>query len=75
MAVITTLLVRHTDEAIVVGTHGNLLALILQHWEPAVNYAFWSRLTMPDIYALTLDDEQPPRVVHVWNAGDRFMPA
>jgi hypothetical protein len=26
-------------------------------------------------YALTLDDEQPPRVGHVWNAGDRFVPA
>ncbi|NTU82153.1 MAG: histidine phosphatase family protein, partial [Chloroflexales bacterium] len=51
--IIAELASRHAGEVIVVGTHGNLLALILQHFQPGVDYAFWRQLTMPDIYALT----------------------
>lgn len=74
MAVITTLIERHRGEAIVIGTHGNLLALILQHWEPSVDHAFWSQLTMPDIYALTLEDGRLTRVARVWDASSSFTP-
>jgi broad specificity phosphatase PhoE len=56
VAVIELMAQRHAGETIVVGTHGNLLALILQHWDATVNHAFWSRLSLPDIYALRVDD-------------------
>ncbi|NTU82614.1 MAG: histidine phosphatase family protein, partial [Chloroflexales bacterium] len=72
--IIAELASRHAGEVIVVGTHGNLLALILQHFQPGVDYAFWRQLTMPDIYALTLRDGEPPVVARLWDAGDRFMP-
>jgi 2,3-bisphosphoglycerate-dependent phosphoglycerate mutase len=35
---------------VVVSTHGNLMALMLQHVDPSVGYEFWRGLTMPDIY-------------------------
>jgi 2,3-bisphosphoglycerate-dependent phosphoglycerate mutase len=38
----------------VLATHGNLLALLLQHFDPAVGFPFWRSLTMPDIYRLSL---------------------
>lgn len=72
--VIKALARQHAGEMIVVGTHGNLLALILQHWDPAIDYAFWSRLSMPDIYALTLCDAGTSNVLRRWDAGDRFVP-
>lgn len=74
VAAITGLVGRHTGEAIVVGSHGNLIALILQHWFPSVDHAFWSRLTMPDSYTLTLRDEGPPELARRWDAGSRFVP-
>ena len=74
VAAITELVGRHKGEAIVVGSHGNLLALILQHWFPSVDHAFWNRLTMPDIYTLTLRDEGPPELARLWDAESRFMP-
>jgi 2,3-bisphosphoglycerate-dependent phosphoglycerate mutase len=74
VAVIDELASRHAGEAVVVGTHGNLLALILQQFQPVVDYAFWSQLTMPDIYALTLRAGEPPVVTRLWDASDRFMP-
>lgn len=74
VAAVSELAGRHEGEVIVIGTHGNLLALILQHWLPSVDYAFWSRLTMPDLYTLTLCDDGPPELARLWDAGDRFVP-
>jgi 2,3-bisphosphoglycerate-dependent phosphoglycerate mutase len=74
VAVVSELAGRHRGQVIVVGSHGNLLALILQHWLPSVDHAFWSRLTMPDIYTLTLCDEGPPELARRWDAGNRFVP-
>lgn len=55
VAAVERLAARHPQAAIALGTHGNLLALILQHYDPAVGFAFWQALTMPDIYRLELD--------------------
>lgn len=75
VAAITTLTERHPGETIAVGTHGNLLALILQRWQPSVDHAFWSRLSMPDIYALTLEDGRRASIARLWDADGRFTPA
>lgn len=48
------LLAAHAGEHIVVGTHGNLLALMLQHYDPGVDFEFWRYLTMPDAYRLCI---------------------
>lgn len=74
VAAIVDLAARHLGETVAVGTHGNLLALILQHWQPAIDYAFWQRLTMPDIYALTLGDHGEAGITRHWDAASRFMP-
>jgi len=52
VAVIRDLLDRNPGQQIVVGTHGNLLALILQHFDPSVDFSFWQSLAMPDVYRL-----------------------
>jgi 2,3-bisphosphoglycerate-dependent phosphoglycerate mutase len=55
MAVVHQLRGLYPEEHIVLSTHGNLLALILQHYDPSVDYAFWRSLTMPDVYQLTVE--------------------
>lgn len=54
MVLLNRLLAQHPAEHIVLSTHGNLLALLLQHFDPAVDYEFWRSLTMPDIYELRI---------------------
>jgi 2,3-bisphosphoglycerate-dependent phosphoglycerate mutase len=44
--------VHYPDDYIVVSTHGNLMALMLQHFDPSIDFAFWRSLTMPDVYEL-----------------------
>jgi len=52
MAVIRRLQNQFTSEQLVLSTHGNLMALLLQVYDPGINFAFWKSLTMPDIYSL-----------------------
>ena len=46
------ILAAHPGRQFVIGTHGNLLALILQRYDPYVDFAFWRGLSTPDAYRL-----------------------
>jgi 2,3-bisphosphoglycerate-dependent phosphoglycerate mutase len=52
VAVVERLAARHPHAPVVVATHGNLLALILQQYDAVAGFAFWQALSMPDIYRL-----------------------
>ena len=49
---VQSLAVRAPAAQVVVGTHGNLLALILNHYDSAIGYDFWRQLKMPDVVEL-----------------------
>jgi 2,3-bisphosphoglycerate-dependent phosphoglycerate mutase len=57
VAVVQRLHLLYPEEHVVLSTHGNLLALILQHYDPNVDYAFWRALTMPDVYELRVEED------------------
>ena len=44
------LMKQHPTGHIVVASHGNIMTLILQHFDPSLGYDFWKGLTMPDVY-------------------------
>jgi 2,3-bisphosphoglycerate-dependent phosphoglycerate mutase len=49
---IRSVLDRHHGRGVVVATHGNLLALVVNALDPAYGYEFWRGLTFPDVYEL-----------------------
>ncbi|WP_053367536.1 histidine phosphatase family protein [Bacillus sp. FJAT-27245] len=61
--------VLHTyrGENIAVGTHGNSMALIMNHFKEEYGFEFWKNLDMPDIYRLTFDGLELTDVERVWN--------
>ena len=65
VAVVQRLRAQHPAAHIALATHGNLLALVLQHYDPDVDYEFWRALTMPDIYTLECSDEKPA-ITRLW---------
>lgn len=75
VALIKTLARRHADQQIAIATHGALLALILRHFDPTVDLAFQQRMTLPDLYALTLDEDGQAHIARLWDAGNDFVPA
>jgi 2,3-bisphosphoglycerate-dependent phosphoglycerate mutase len=56
MALLDLLRTRHADGGrLLVGSHGNLISLMLQAFEPAVDHAFHLAMPMPAIYHLEHD--------------------
>jgi 2,3-bisphosphoglycerate-dependent phosphoglycerate mutase len=66
VAVVERLKKAHPGDQIVLATHGNLMALILQHYEPSINFEFWKALTLPDIYTLDFRESEGGILQRIW---------
>jgi 2,3-bisphosphoglycerate-dependent phosphoglycerate mutase len=51
---------QHSAETTLLATHGNLMALLLKHFDDGVGFNEWQKLTNPDVYRVALT--QPPRM-------------
>jgi 2,3-bisphosphoglycerate-dependent phosphoglycerate mutase len=69
LVVLRTVVARHVGSQAVLGTHGNLLALILNALDPKFGYEFWRGLSFPDIYQVTFSGTQYRGVERLWEAG------
>ena len=49
---------KHPNENIALASHGNIIALILQAFDPTIGFAFWKSLSMPDVYVLEFFDDK-----------------
>lgn len=52
---------------IAVGTHGNIMVLIMNYFDEKYGFSFWKALDMPDIYKLTFDKRKLKEVNRIWN--------
>jgi len=62
---ILRILREYSGKNIVVGTHGNIMVLIMNYFDNNYDYDFWTRLEMPDIYKLSFEGEQLVRVQRI----------
>lgn len=64
-----TLKVLETYEGknITVGTHGNIMVLIMNYFDKNYGFSFWKELNMPDIYKLTFDKKILIEVNRIWS--------
>lgn len=46
-------------------THGNLLGLLLKQFDPQYDFSAWKKLTNPDVFKVTISDENTS-VVRLW---------
>ncbi|ADL50021.1 histidine phosphatase family protein [Clostridium cellulovorans] len=58
---------RYCGENIVIGTHGNIMVIIMNYYDKKYNYVFWKDLNMPDIYKLIFKDNNLVGVEHIWS--------
>jgi len=66
VAVVRQVVERHRDRHVMLATHGSLLALVLNGFDPTFGYDFWRTLTFPDVYELAFRDNAMPRIRRVW---------
>ncbi|WLD95342.1 histidine phosphatase family protein [Alkalihalobacillus sp. AL-G] len=56
---------QHEDKRVVVGTHGNIMVLMMNYFNPNFDRTFWNQLEMPDVYKLTFVKENLIDVQHI----------
>lgn len=57
---------KYKGQNIAIGTHGNIMVLIMNYFDPTYDYSFWKQLGMPDIYQLTFNEQQLIEVKRVY---------
>ncbi|WP_432360461.1 histidine phosphatase family protein [Sporosarcina sp. UB5] len=66
LPVIKDLLVKYAGKTIVIGTHGNVMTVIMNYFNNEFGYAFWLKTSKPDIYKLIFSGETLHSVQRVW---------
>ena len=51
-----SLLRTYEGKKVVLGTHGNIMVLMLNYFDARYGYEFWKELDMPDIYKATFEN-------------------
>jgi len=57
---------RFEGQNIAVGTHGNIMVLIMHYLDNKFDFTFWKQLDMPDIYKLSFDNRRLIEVKRLW---------
>ncbi|MCM3236105.1 phosphoglycerate mutase family protein [Heyndrickxia oleronia] len=50
---------------IMLVTHGNLMALMIKHFQPSFGFKQWHQLSNPDVYSLVFEDNIP-KIQRLW---------
>ncbi|CAM3957158.1 histidine phosphatase family protein [Mesobacillus zeae] len=58
-------MIRSKEENIAVVTHGNLMSLLIRHYNPGFGFKEWKSLSNPDVYLLTLENSVA-NIEHIW---------
>jgi 2,3-bisphosphoglycerate-dependent phosphoglycerate mutase len=58
---------RYEGQNIAIGTHGNIMVLIMNYFDRKFSFSFWKELDMPDIYKLSFDKSKLKQVYRIWN--------
>lgn len=63
---INDLLNKYKGQTVVLGTHGNIMTIIMNYFDPKYAYEFWKTTTKPDIYKLEFRDLNLHSVERLW---------
>lgn len=65
--IIKNLLIEYAGQTIVIGTHGNVMTIIMNYFDKEYGYEFWEKTSKPDIYKLVFSGERLQSVSRVWH--------
>ncbi|RIX53754.1 histidine phosphatase family protein [Paenibacillus nanensis] len=64
--VMEKLLEEYAGKTIVIGTHGNMMTIIMNYYDNRYGYAFWKQSSKPDVYRLTFQENRLMAVERIW---------
>lgn len=66
LAIVDKVLHVHQGKKIVMGTHGDIMTLMMNHFDAKYDYDFWESTSMPDIYKLNFAGNELRHVERLW---------
>ncbi|MDQ0887988.1 2,3-bisphosphoglycerate-dependent phosphoglycerate mutase [Paenibacillus sp. V4I9] len=67
ISVLEPILKEHRGKKIAIGTHGIVMTLMMNHFDPAFGLEFLNQLMKPDIYKMQFEDFELEEVTRMWN--------
>lgn len=67
--VIKEILNNYMGESIVIGTHGNIMTIIMNYFQKQFDFQFFQQTTKPDIYEMVFAEEKLLTVNRLWGNG------
>ena len=64
--IIEKLLDEQRGNNVVIGTHGNIMTIIMNHYDKKYGFEFWDQTSKPDIYKLTFEGNRLMQVERLW---------
>ncbi|MGE7910616.1 histidine phosphatase family protein [Lysinibacillus xylanilyticus] len=64
--IIKDLLNKFEKKTIIIGTHGNVMTIILNYFNKEYGYDFWENTSKPDIYKLVFSQKKLQLVQRIW---------
>ncbi len=61
-----SILEKYNGENVVIGTHGNIMVLIMNIFDSQFDFPFWKNLDIKEIYKLTFNGKALTNVEKVW---------
>lgn len=66
IATVAKVLYDNQGKKIVMGTHGDIMTLMLNQFDEKYDYDFWESTSMPDIYKLSFEGNELRHVERLW---------
>ncbi|MFC5700326.1 histidine phosphatase family protein [Cohnella faecalis] len=67
--VVQKLLQDYEGKNIVIGTHGNIMTIIMNYFDKSFGFEFWNGTSKPDIYRMTFVGDRLEKIDRVWESG------
>lgn len=67
VAALQTILEEYKGKKIAIGTHGNVMTLMMQYFDSNYGFDFWIQTKKPDIYKMEFEDLELKDVTRLWN--------
>lgn len=71
VAVIRCITEIYRGQKVAIGTHGDIMTLMLQHFDPRYGFDFWVSTSMPDIYKAVIVEGKAVQIERMWEPGKR----
>jgi 2,3-bisphosphoglycerate-dependent phosphoglycerate mutase len=64
--ILLDLLKNYEGKNIALGTHGNIMTIMMNYFDSRYGFGFWNRTTKPDIYRLEFMNDRLTDVERIW---------